>query len=376
MKYMILGPDDPALAVLKQQLADHPEWDAELKIVPWADYQGMMNTSLAAEQSPYQAVCVPGHIWLPGLVADGKLEAFENLLPGIAVEVIQEYDLADIIPAVHAESLMEGKQYLLPLFTDGHLIFYRKDLLDFTHVPEGILDPRSIPELLEMLTLPAGHYPMALKAHPSEILLDWLPYLWAFGGELVDDNHQPAFNSSAAIRALEFFIDLKRFCPPDTHLYGNAEILNILQQGKAALAVSWGGQAAPILDDSNPYRNEIGTTTFTQPWNTTWGVSIPTNQPKAVKQEMLSVLYTAADKQQDREVARLAGSPVRLRSYSFEEMERYTWLQAQKEMLERRQLLPIHPDFSKYLGPLYAMVYAAFTGELTASEGLNQAAKT
>lgn len=375
MKNLILGPDDPALAVLQRQLADHPEWDTELKIVSWAVYQGMMNASLTAEQSPYQAVCVPGHIWLPGLVADGKLEAFENLLPSVAAEVVKEYDIADIIPAVHNESLMEGKQYLLPLFTDGHLIFYRKDMLDVSQIANGgILDPRSLPELLEKLTLPPGQYPMALKAHPSEILLDWLPYLWAFGGELVDDNHQPAFNSSAAIHALEFFIDLKRFCPPDTHLYGNAEILNILQQGKAALAVSWGGQAAPILDDSNPYRNEIETTTFTQPWNTTWGISIPANQPKTVKQEILSVLYTAADKQQDREVTRLAGSPVRLSSYSFEELERYTWLRAQKEMLERRQLLPIHPGFSKYLGPLYAMVYAAFTGELTASEALNKAA--
>lgn len=375
MKYMILGPDDPALAVLKQQLVDHPEWDAELKIVPWADYQGMMNASLAAEHSSYQAVCVPGHIWLPGLVADQKLEAFDNLLPDIAEEVIQEYNLADIIPAIYAESLIDGKQYLLPLFTDGHLIFYRKDLLDLSHVPDGILDPLSLPELLETLTLSAGQYPMALKAHASEILLDWLPYLWAHGGILMDDNHQPAFHSSEAIRALEFYISLKRFCPPDTHQYGNAEILNILKEGKTAFAVSWGGQAAPILDESNnPFRDVIGTATFTKPWNTTWGVSIPVNQPQATKQAILSVLFTAADKHQDCEVTRLAGSPVRMSSYSPDEMQRFPWLLAQYTMLTRRTLLPTSPAFGKYLGPLYEKVYSAFMGEISVQEALNQAA--
>ena len=376
MSYQILGPDDPALAVLQQQLSDHPEWDAELKIVPWPEYQGMLDTTIQAQQSPYQAVCVPGHIWLPGLVADGKLEAFDNLLPDVNSQLIQQYNLTDIMPSVYQECLVNGEQYLLPLFSDGHILFYRQDLINLPLSDQSsTLNPREIPALLEKLDLTSGQYPFALKAHASEILLDWLPYLWAFGGKIVDENLQPAFNSHEAIQALEFYISLKHFCPPDTHLYGNVEILDGLKSGKVAMATSWGGQAAPILDEDNPFRSDFRTTTFTHPWNTTWGVSIPSNQTESAKTGMLAVLYQAADPQQDREVTRLAGSPVRLSSYSAEEMGKYSWLKAQKEMLERRTLLPTHPGFARYLGPLYANVYAAFTGEMTASEALNQVAK-
>lgn len=375
MNYQILGPDDPALAVLQKQLMSHPEWNTELIIVPWAEYQGILDTAIQSQQSPYQAVCVPGHIWLPGMVVDGKLESFDHLLSEVKPQFIHEYNLADIIPSVYQECLVNGKQYLLPLFSDGHIVFYRKDLIDLSksdHVTT--INPREIPSLLEKLDLPFGQYPFALKAHASEILLDWLPYLWAFGGRMVDENNQPAFNSSVAIQSLEFYTDLKRFCSPDTHLYGNIEILNALKSGLVAMATSWGGQAAPILNEDNPFTSDFGTATFSHPWNATWGVSIPANQTQAAKAGILTVLYRAANPQQDREVTRLAGSPVRLSSYSPEEMGKFSWLKAQKEMLERRKLLPTHPGFAKYLGPLYANVYAAFTGEITAIEALNKAA--
>lgn len=375
MSNQILGPDDPALVVLQQQLSDHPEWDAELKIVPWAEYQGMLETAFQAQQSPYQAVCVPGHIWLPGLVADRKLEAFINLLPNVDSQLIQQYNLTDIMPSVYHECLVNGEQYLLPLFSDGHVVFYRKDLINLPESDQvATLNPREIPTFLENLDLTSGQYPFALKAHASEILLDWLPYLWAFNGKMVDESLQPAFNSHEAIQALEFYTGLKRYCPPGTHLYGNVEILNGLKSGKVAMATSWGGQAAPILDEGNPFRSDFGTTTFSHPWNATWGVSIPANQTQAAKAGILTVLYKAANPQQDREVTRLAGSPVRLSSYSPEEMGKFSWLKSQKEMLEQRKLLPTHPGFAKYLGPLYANVHAAFTGEMTASEALNKAA--
>lgn len=375
MSYQILGPDDPALAVLQQQLLDHPEWEAELIIVPWAEYQGMLDIAFQALRSPYQAVCVPGHIWLPGLVADGRLESFDTLLPDVDSQLIQQYNLTDIMHSVYQECLVNDEQYLLPLFSDGHIMFYRKDLINLPLSDQSsTLNPREIPAILEKIELSSGQYPFALKAHASEILLDWLPYLWAFNGKMVDESLQPAFNSHEAIQALEFYTSLKHFCPPDTHLYGNIEILNGLKLGKVAMAASWGGQAAPLLAAENPFRSDFATTTFTHPWNTTWGVSIPSNQTIAAKTGMLAVLYQAANPQQDREVTRLAGSPVRSSSYLAEEMGKYSWLKAQKEMLERRMLLPTHPGFAKYLGPLYANVYAAFIGEMTASEALNKAA--
>ncbi len=376
MKYTILGPDDPALAVLKAQLQNHPEWNTELKIVPWAEYQPLMEKSLDEAVSSYQAVCVPGHIWLPGLVSNNKLTAFENLVPSMDQELINAYNADDIMPRVADECKFEGKTYLLPLFTDGHLLFYRKDLLSMpTQAGEiPVINPLTLPKFLEENKNASPPYSLALKAHPSEILLDWLPYLWAAGGDLWDsENHKPLFTSKEAVDALSFYVNLRKYCPDDTHTYGNEEISHLLKTGKVIAASSWGGQAALILNEDNPYRGLYGVAVFEQPWNTSWGISIPDNQDTNTKLDLLSILYRAASPEQDRQVTWIAGSPVRKSSYTNDEMQNFSWLKAQKQMLDTCRVLPSDPLFSPYIGVLYNAVSLAFTGELSPSEALNQA---
>ncbi len=376
MKNKIIGPNDPALQVLDSQLKSHPEWETDLTILPWAEYQTTVNDSLQAKISTFQAVCIPGHIWLPGYADAGQLTPFEELVPHLSEERINAYRKADIMPSVSAECHYKGSQYILPLFTDGHILFYQKEIFTFlekTSVP--VIDPVSLPAILEKAYLKEGMYPFALKAHSSEILTDWLPYLWAFGADVLDDQNKPAFNSQAAINALEFYCSLKRFCPPDTHQYGNQEIADALKQGRVAMAASWGGQAAMIMDDANLFKKDFGFAVFKSPWNATWGVSIPANLPQKEQINILNVLYAAASSEQDLMVTQVAGSPVRSTSYSQTELSKYSWLPAQFEMLTRCKTLPATPILSRYLGALYQAVYRAFIGEKTPQNALNDAAK-
>jgi multiple sugar transport system substrate-binding protein len=372
MKFQIIGPDDPALAVLDKQLKNNPQWQTELKIIRWADYQSTMMTALQSPRSPYQAVCVPGHIWLPGLAAGNLLAAMDDLIPSVSRDSIDAYQSEDIVLSVAQECRFEDRQYILPLFTDGHIVFYRKDILSLP----PIFDPLQLPQILSNLTLADGMFPLALKAHPSEILLDWLPYLWAHGGKVVDADGNPTFDSKEAVEALKFYISLKQFCAPDVHTYGNGEVALALKEGRTALAASWGGQAAFILDEGNLYRDLYDFSVFTTPWNATWGVSIPANLTREEQAGMLAVLYAAASPQQDRQVTRVAGSPVRTSSYTPEELAEFPWLQAQQEMLNRCQTLPATVDFNMYLGTLYAAVYEAFTGQLSPEDALKKAART
>jgi maltose-binding protein MalE len=94
------------------------------------------------------------------------------------------------------------------------------------------------------------------------------------------------------------------------------------------------------------------------------------------KVEILSTLFRAATPQQDREVTRVAGSPVRYSSYSDDQLSRYSWLETQQQMLNRCQMLPTDPKFSKYLGPLYEAVYQAFIGEISPAEALLKVARS
>ena len=48
MPQTIIGPDDPALNVMRSALAAQPELDTELVIIPWAEYRDRLLTTLIA----------------------------------------------------------------------------------------------------------------------------------------------------------------------------------------------------------------------------------------------------------------------------------------------------------------------------------------
>lgn len=371
MPYRVLGPDDPALAALEEALRAHPEWETSLTIVPWAEYRDVLMQTLAAPEAPYAAVFVPGHVWVPELADAGQLAALDPVLERLP-DLVDRYRPDDILPLVARESRFRGAQYMLPLFTDGHLVFFRAD----TAAPPAngsvaVIAPSEVPQLAARAHRPPERYGLALKAHPSEILLDWLPYLWNEGGDVLDEDGRPAFAGPEGVRALEAYCALRELCPPDTDQYGNAEIADALRQGRVGLAASWGGQAAAILlapEAAGPTVYQVGT--FPVPWNGTWGVAVPANLPPAVQEGILAVLLQAMGPETDRALTRVAGSPVRRSSYAPDQLERYPWLAAQYEMLQRARTLPVHPKVGAFAGALYEAVHEAFTGRSTPREAL------
>ena len=377
MTLKIIGPNDPALDVLDAALARRPELNAQLEIIPWAAYRDALMTTLTAETAPNQAVFVPGHIWLPELADSGYLASLDGLFSAMPAEIIADYAPQDIIPSIASECQYQGRQYQLPFFSDGHILFYRADLLQLDEsdgVP--VVSTRDLAQLAASLHNPPEVYGLALKADASEILTDFLPYLWEAGGRIFDETGRPDLNNETNIAALQAYCQLKPYCPPQTHAYGNAEIAECIRKGEAALVANWGGQTAPLmLDVARQEQSKYKCAVFPVPWNATWGVAIPANQDEAVQRETLSTLLQLLNKAQDKEITKIAGSPVRQSSYAPEELEKYTWLAAQGEMLKRARPLPANPALGAFLGSLYGAVHDAFTGKLTPAEALQQVQK-
>lgn len=372
MTIRILGPNDPALDALSAFLSQHPELDVELTIIPWADYQGALTETLEGQTSEYQAAFVPGHVWIPGLVSRAHLADLDSLIKLLPAQVWERYHADQILGHIQEECLYQNQRYMIPLFNDGHILFFRHDLVEADQ-GEGPpqISPLQLSELAAQAHTPPEVFGLALKAHPSEILFDWLPYFYAAGGSLVDDELQPSFVSESGIRALEYYASLRRFCPPDTHQYGNAEIAQIIKQGKAAVVATWGGQAAPIfLDEGNPFRELYSAAVFPDPCGGTWGMTIPANQTEAVQVTALEIILQLNTPDTDQAVLRYAGSPVRETTYSRENFDRFSWLQAQYLMSQRLHHLPKAPEMEAYLGPLTNAVVGAFNQEIDPEEAL------
>ncbi len=371
MTTTILGPDDPALAALQQEITDHPEIDARLEIIAWAEYQGALHTALNAAESPYQAVCVPGHMWLPDLVAGGKILALGPIMETLEPGLVEAYAFDDVVPSIARECRIDGALVMLPLFTDGHLVFYRGDLVQ---LPEKVR-VSDWPQIVSDWQLPEAMWPLALKADASEILLDWLPMLWAHGGDVLDAEGRVRFDDARGVTALEAYCDLRALAHPDSHRFGNNDVARALATGAAAAVVSWGGQAAAIFDDAtNPWHAVIKTAQLADPWNATWGISLPANQRLARARAAAGDLLALTGPALDQKVTQIAGSPTRSASYSPDACARYPWLADQRDMLAACRTLPASATRGQLLGALYGAVHRAFTGAATPVVVLAEAA--
>ncbi len=373
MTFYILGPNDPALNVLASFLESHPEMDMKLVIIPWENYPGAFFESLKAPESPYQAVFIPGHVWLADLVEDNSIIPIP--LSKISSEIVVEYNLDDLIPKIREECSYKGELYLIPWFTDGHILFYRNDYinLECNHQKIPTICSKDLEALVKKVHNPPHFFGLALKAAPSEIFLDWLPFLWDFGGDIFDHELKPCIATEESILALETYCHLRNYCAADTHKFGNQEIANILRAKKVGIAPTWGGQAGLIFPHGNELQTIYSTALYSTPWNATWGIGIPNKQPSHVKTQITEALLRIAQPEIDTQIIESAGSPVRISSYSEQNVERYFWLKAQWEMLLRCRTLPSIPNLGSVLGVLYPAVYSAFIGEKSPKEALSEA---
>ena len=375
MVLKIIGPDDPALSAARNNIAKHPEWDLELTVYPWADYRNEMMKSLNADNTPNQAVFVPGHVWIPELADAGLITALNPLISDLPTSDWQDYHWENVIPSVRKESQYLDTQYMIPYFNDAHILFFREDLVELQN-KGGLLEisPLDLVGLAEKAHQPPEVYGVALKAHPSEILFDWMPYLLAAGGQIADSDLRPTFRSESGVQALKAYLKLREFAPPETGSFGNEEIADIIKNGRAAFVTTWGGQAAPIfLDENNLFREKYHPAIFPYPCGGTWGITLPSNQSREIQLKTLQVLLLLNSPDADKDVLLAAGSPVREDSYSDAAYQEFTWLRTQREVYDRISFLPIDPRISVFLGPLTENLVSAFEGKLSPEEALDKA---
>jgi len=350
----IVGPADPAVTALRHHLATSPSPAATVEIVPWEAYRLRVDETLHASAPAFDAVCVPEHVWLPELADAGLLAEL-----GAAAEP----SARGVVAGLETDGAYRGRRLALPLFTDGHLLVYRADLLD---LPDQVPDARTLLTLAQAGHRPPETYGIALKAHPSEIFLDWLPYYRTMGGELTATEGRFRIDEPAAVAALGLYLAVARFAPPDTGSYGNEEVTGALRTGRAAAAVTWGGQAAPIFA-SPPPGARFAAVAPRYPWNVAWGVAVPARLPSSRRDEIVTTLLTLLSRELDQRVLREAGSPVLEVTYREPEAgpQAYPWLEAQRAMLSRAQPLAASPELGDMLTIMTDALVAGFRGEAT-----------
>ena len=132
-----------------------------------------------------------------------------------------------------------GKLLALPYVGNSQLFFYRKDLFE----KHGLAPPRTWEEVLvaarRIGAAEKMHGYVMRGAQGNPIVADFMPLLWAFGGELLDAEGRPQVESPEAVAALEFMLRLGKLAPPGYVNFNADEVGVHLAQGTAVMGINW-----------------------------------------------------------------------------------------------------------------------------------------
>lgn len=346
----VLAVGDPAVEGYvdeTKQVLSHFPGKVSFDVFAWERYYSEM-MDVFAGKADYDVIMVAGHLWKRDFVEKGWLSPIGDLDD-------------DILPVIAKEASFAGKTYLSPSFCDGHMVVYRKSRLEpVGGLPETVMTPQRYLEFARAL----GKNAVAMKAHPSEIFTDALPFMRMYGGDAFDPTGVPICDREETVRGLESYLELRRYAPEDTASYGNAEVANAISSGKTTMGITWSGQMGVVMGPDCRQPDDLGFCTLNTAWNVTWSFAVSAfSEQKERAQGLLNYLRSP---QIDRIAGSFSGAPVRKSSYQ-QGMQTYPWYPSQLAMIET-YAKPM-PDCSKAgerNACLYDEIAQAFAGKKSA----------
>ena len=220
------------------------EWGAargvRIQVVelPYANLFEKEQLDLSSRTGAYDVMMLDDP-WFPRMSENGGLAA----LP-------RDPD-ADFIPAcldVCRKPYRTGKYFALPYVGNAQLFFYRTDLFAKYH----LTPPKTWDEVLAAAkTIGQGEkmYGYVMRAAAGNaVVADFMPLLWAFGGDVLDAGGKPACDSPAAVDALRFMLELGKYSPPGYAGFNADEVSAHLLQATAAMSINWPAWIAAMDD--------------------------------------------------------------------------------------------------------------------------------
>ena len=358
-KLKVLAVSDPAVMGYVdeiEKILDNAPCQVEFDIFAWDKYYETMMKAFAGE-SVYDVVMVAGHLW--------KRDFIENNY----IDVI-DLENEDIIDSIIKEIYYKNNCYLSPSFCDGHMVVYRKSILNKVlgeDIPQ-IITPLKYIQIAEKLN--DTGYKIAMKADKSEIFTDALPFLRMNGLDLYDDNGNLQSNRQEIILGLQKYCELKKYALKGTETFGNNEIAEKLKSGEAAMGITWSGQLGVVTDEGCLQKEDLGFARLTTSWNVTWSFAINNkSENKKTANEFLKFLRSSKI---DEIAGRFSGAPVRENSY-LSGQEKYQWYACQLEMIKNAKSLPDLLNAGTKNSVFYDKIAQAFSAKLTPEDAMLQA---
>lgn len=251
---------EQALAVLDAQIvrfeAANPDIKVEVVQAPSPSEQRRQEFIKTLENADVRIdVYLLDDSWLAEFATSGWLLPLDDYASSWGVE-IEGY-----LPSTVEASTIDGQLWALPWTADVGMLYYRQDLLD----KQGYAPPSTWADLqaiaLEIQAkegLPLGFVWQA--AANESLTCNTLEFVWAYGGDVLDDMDNVTFDSPETRAALQQMSALvtSGASPPDIASYDESKALSTFQNGEAALMRNWFSAWAQLNETDTPLAGHVG----------------------------------------------------------------------------------------------------------------------
>lgn len=248
--------------------------DVVVDYVPFPNMKEALTTEMVAGAGDYDVVSI----------MDQWVTSLQMLIQPIGDGIEKQgTDLSDFPEAHLRHGMVDGELVGLPVRGHVQLLFYRKDLLDQAgaEVPSTWSEVVSAANKVQSETDAAGIALPYGKLNGQNLMV-WINLLWGNGGQLFDENGQPAFNSEAGIAATERYVGFLRddkIVPAGSAVFVEQDAVNSFKQGNSAMLPVWWWVRSQLTDpeQSSVTEDQLGftslpavdgaeRTTFTNTW--------------------------------------------------------------------------------------------------------------
>jgi len=186
---------------------------------------------------------------------DGEIFPHLRPLDEIAPDLVS--NLGDFIPTVRTNcGQWGGRVYGVPMACDVVTLLYRKDIFE-ERSPEylqltgrPLRPPETWEEYVNIARFLNSESVYGNLVRGEQCYTIWSGILFGIGGQLVDEQWRPVFNSEAGVRSLALLVEMFKYAPPPSEAV-NIGVNSAFLQGRGAMFMAWPTIMWSELGDTN-----------------------------------------------------------------------------------------------------------------------------
>jgi len=391
---IIIMEQVPDTDVVRKLLPDFEKENPDIKVVIDAmPYDAMRDKILASFMAPKATydVIIVDNPWMDEFVGGNFLEPLDD-----RIRRIPDYDFEDFVGPVRKIGVVGGKVYGIPFYNYAVGLIVRQDLFDDPAYRDAyqkkygkpLAPPTNLEDYVHIAQFfkeQSGGKIYGAAMQPQrgyKVFEEWKNWLYAAGGNLLDEQGNVIIDRPEAVRALELYIEMyKTAAPPNSLNWGFDEALRSMAAGEAATMMSYNWMLPTLNNPQGPAGALAGKfALYEVPGGKAvlgaWHWAIPRNAPN--KDASWRFISWLTSKRMEKQRVILGGAPVRVSAMKDPEVWQKGFGQAYYEtvlkILEDAEPLARGPKAEEIIQVVGTELNAAVAGEKTAEQALKDAA--